>query len=108
MNNWKDEHIVSKAARTYLSYNIEHIAFVNMVKCFRAKDASNDKGLMTRIKDRCVTSCFLQQMKILAPKYIVCLNKATMENLKDWYSPHSDCEIGFVNGIRTKYHFQTE
>lgn len=105
MNNWKDEHLVSRAARKYLSYDIEHIAFVNMVKCFRAKDASNDKKQLARIKYRCVTSCFLQQMEVLDPKYIVCINKATMENLKNLYSLHHNCEIGCANGIRTKIPF---
>lgn len=98
MNSWPEGCLVSREERDFLDYDIENVAFINIVKCFRKEN--KDTRYKEDIQNRCFRSYCQKQLEILSPRYIICIDKRTMTLLKELYTLPENCILTSRNGRR--------
>ena len=71
MQSW-NQHLCNNKFRDFLDYDIEDIAYINIVKC-RTTQTSSDvfANCGATVTYRCAEQYLLRQLDILKPKYIV-------------------------------------
>ena len=87
MEEWSDINLVSKKMRQTLRYDIEDVAFINLVKCFSSKEApdGNEMNVIGACGREIVEKCFVshakKQIEILKPKYVVLLGRSIRDTI---------------------------
>lgn len=99
---WDDRNLCSKKMRNFLNFDLEDIAYLNIVKCkTEGKGSSVIYKIGKAVSERCFEHYLKKQLEILNPKYIIAQWKAIPDDLKElkFYFPESN--IPFLDGNQT-------
>jgi hypothetical protein len=103
MLGWRQ--MVSRSARAYLEYDIEEIAYINLVKCATTRTDSNVRKLFkekaSKIPERCWDTHTRPILEALRPRFIVALWLPIKSNLESLgYRFEGVEKFGAHNGAR--------
>ena len=102
MREWPRGYFVSEKEREFLNYDIDNIAFINITKCkFQNSEKQRDDNAVKMIDAYCFNKHFINQIKILNPDHIVCVNKKTKMILENLYPEIKKFNIAAGNGSQS-------
>lgn len=100
MNYW-NQHLCNAEYRSMLGYDIEDVAYLNIVKCRTSKTGSDVfSNCGQEVTAKCAHAYLLKQLEILAPKYIVCHWKPVYAALARLGFPMDDIKCAAFSGAR--------
>jgi hypothetical protein len=105
MRNWDDERMLVRSHwRRKLGYNIENVAFINLIKCRSTTAESNvEKPAFKTVADRCWQEHTAQQLEALRPRYIAAQYKDVFDILVlRRLIPNEAIQVGWFNGARRR------
>ncbi|MCH8685874.1 hypothetical protein [Pedomonas mirosovicensis] len=100
MAHWPQ--VVDSDGRQRLQYDIEEIAYVNLVKCGTIPGKGNTHSLFngTGILNRCWEQHTRQLLELLRPTHVLALWKPIVTLLEGLDYPIQEIEVGYHNGAR--------
>ena len=97
---WKN-HLCNKNFRHDLGYQIEHVAFLNLVKCGSERTGSDVfKNLGKNVAVRCGQRYALRQLSLLKPRYLVAQWKPVITSIHSLGFDISRIETAAYSGQR--------
>ena len=100
MKLW-NSHLCNNEFRNLLGYDIEEIAYLNIVKCRTEEGNSNViRNIGMEVSRMCCASYLSKQLEILQPKYIVGHWNPVIDNLQTLGIDLSKYRTASMNGAR--------